>query len=108
MVRDRAALGFVLLLDARQAHPRGHCRRSNLAGLQGQLKLFRGLGRGPEPMRPVPGQLAPQLLDQDRLRLHLGQKPRGEAAQFLGLFRQGQGLCELAGSLSHYIRCENH
>jgi hypothetical protein len=24
-----------------------------------------------------------QLLDQDRLRLHLGQKPRGEAAQEL-------------------------
>ena len=49
----------------------------------------------------VPGQLVPQLLDQDRLRLHLGQKPRGEAAQLLGIFRQGQGLIEHGRSLSH-------
>ena len=57
--------------------------------LQRQLELFRRLGRGPEPVRPVPGQLVPELLDQDCLRLDLGQKPRGEAAQLLGVFRQG-------------------
>jgi len=34
-------------------------------------------------MRAVPGLLMPELLDQDRLRLDLGQKPRGEAAQLL-------------------------
>ena len=49
-----------------------------------------------------------ELLDQDRLRLHLGQKPRGEAAQLLGIFRQGQGLIEHVGSLSHCIPCGNH
>ena len=54
------------------------------------------------------GKLMAQLLDQDRLRLDLGQKPRGEAAQFLGVFRQGQGLIEHAGSLSHCIPCGNH
>ena len=40
VIRDRTALGFVLLLDVRQLHPRGHGRRRNLAGLEGQLKLL--------------------------------------------------------------------
>ncbi len=35
--------------------------------LKGKLKLFRRLGRRPEPMRPVACQLMAQLLDQDRL-----------------------------------------
>jgi hypothetical protein len=89
-------------------HPRGHRGGGDLAGLKSQLQLFGRLGGRPEPVRPVPGQLVPQLLDQDRLRLHLGQKPRGEAAQLLGVFRQGQGLIEHAGSLSHCIPCGNH
>jgi hypothetical protein len=92
MVRDRATLGFVLLLDLRQLHPCRHRGSGNLAGLERQLQLFSRLGRRAKPVRPVPGQLVPQLLDQDRLRLHLGQKPRGKAAQLLGVFRQGQGL----------------
>ena len=87
VVRDRTTPGFVLLFDVRQLHPRRHCGGGDLADLQGQLQLFRRLGRGAEPVRPVPGQLVAQLLDQDRLRLHLGQKPRGEAAQLLGVFR---------------------
>ena len=40
--------------------------------LQRQMQLFRRLGRGPEPVRPMPRKLVPELLDQDRLRLHLG------------------------------------
>ena len=107
VIRDRTTLGFVLLLDVRQTHPRGHRGGSDLAGLKGKLKLFRCLGRGPEPVRAVPCQLMPELLDQDRLRLHFGQKPRGEAAKLLGVFRQGQGLIQHSRSLSHCIRCGN-
>ena len=40
-------------------------------------------------MRAMAGELVAQLLDQDRLRLHLGQKPRREGPQFLGVFGQG-------------------
>lgn len=103
VVRDRAALWLVPLLDVRQLHPRRHGRGGNLAGLERELKLLGRLGRGPEPVRPVPSQLMAQLLDQYRLRLDLGQQPRGEAAQLLGVFRQGQGLIEHARSLSHCI-----
>ena len=53
MIRDRAALGFVILLDVRQFHPCCHRGGGDLAGLEGQLQLFRRLGRGPEPMRPM-------------------------------------------------------
>jgi transposase InsO family protein len=35
MIRDRAALGFVLLLDVRQLHPSGHRGGGDLAGLEG-------------------------------------------------------------------------
>lgn len=108
MIRDRTALGFALLLDVRQTHPRRHRGGRDLAGLKSQLKLFCRLRGRAEPVCPVPGQLVPQLLDQDRLRLHLGQKPRGEAAQLLGIFRQGQGLIEHARSLSHGIPYGNH
>ena len=108
MIRDRAALRFILLLGVRQLHPRGHCGGSNLAGLKRQLSLLGRLGRRAKPVRPVPGQLVPQLLDQDRLRLDLGLEPRGEAAQLLGVFRQGRGPIEHARSLSHCIRCGNH
>ena len=108
VVGDWAALRFVLLLDVRQLHPGCHRSGGDLARLEGQLKLLGRLGRRPEPVRAVPRQLMAELLDQDRLRLHLGQKPRGEAAQLLGVFRQGQGLIEHAGSLSHGIPCGNH
>ena len=107
VVRDRAALGFVLLLDVRQLHPSRHRRRRDLAGLQGQLQLLGRLGRRPEPVRAVSRKLMAQLLDQDRLRLDLLQKPRREAAQLLWVFRQGQGLIEHVGSLSHCIPCGN-
>ncbi|MBP1807796.1 hypothetical protein J2Z33_003677, partial [Rubellimicrobium aerolatum] len=53
--------------------------------LKGQLQLLGGLGRGTEPMGTVAGELMPQLLDQDRLRLHLGQEPRREGPQVLGV-----------------------
>ena len=72
------------------------------------MKLFRGLGRGSEPVRAVPGKLMPQLLDPDRLRFYLGQMPPGEAAQLLEGFRQGQGLIARERNLSHCIRCRNH
>jgi len=75
MVRDRTALGFVILLDVRQSHLGGHRGGGDLAGLEGQVQLFRRLGRGPEPVRPMACQLVPQLLDQDRLCLDLGQQP---------------------------------
>jgi hypothetical protein len=54
MVRDRAALRFVLLLDVRQLHPGCHRSGGDLAGLEGQLQLLGRLGRGPEPVRAVP------------------------------------------------------
>ena len=108
MVRHRTALRFVLLLDVRQLHPGGHVSGGDLAGLKGQLQLLGGLQRRAKPLRSLPCQLMAQLLDQDRLRHHLGQKPRGEAPQLLGAFRQGQGLIEHARSLSHCIPCGNH
>jgi hypothetical protein len=76
--------------------------------LKRELQLLRRLGRRAKPVRPVPSQLMTELLDQNRLRLHLGQKPRGEAAQLLGVFRQGQGSIQHVRSLSHCIRCGNH
>ena len=108
VVRDRAALGFVLPLDVRQPHLCRHRGGGDLAGLKCQLQLLRCLGRRAKPMRPVPGELMAQLLDQDRLGLHLGQEPRSEAAQLLGVVREGQGLIEHVASLSHCIRCGNH
>ena len=77
MIRDRTALGFVLLLNVRKLQPRRHRGSGDLAGLERQLQLFCRLGRGPEPVGPVPGQLVPELLDQDRLRFDRGQQPRG-------------------------------
>jgi hypothetical protein len=107
MVGDRTTLRFVLLLDVRKTHPRGHRGGGDLAGLKRQLQLFCRLRRRAKPMRGVPGQLVPQLLDQDCLRLHFRQKPRGESAQFLGVVGQSQGLIEHVISLSHCIRCGN-
>jgi hypothetical protein len=43
VVRDRTTLRFVLLLDVRQLHPRGHRGGRDLAGLKRQLELFRSL-----------------------------------------------------------------
>jgi hypothetical protein len=106
IVGDRAALRAILL-DVGQPHPCGYYRRGDLAGLQSELQLFRRLGRRAKPVRPVPGQLVAELLDQDCLRLHLGQKSRREAAQFLWVFRQGQGLIKHGRSLSHTIPCGN-
>ena len=54
-------------------------------------------------MCPVPGQFMAQLLDQDRLRLYLHHKPRGEAAQLLGIVRQDDGLVEHETSLSWWL-----
>jgi hypothetical protein len=94
MVGDRTALRFVLLFGIRQLHPRGHRGRCDLAGFQGKLQLLGRLGGRAKPVRTVPSQLVPELLDQDRLRLDLGQKPRGEPPQLLGVFRQGFGHIE--------------
>ena len=44
------------------------------AGLKRLLKLFCRLGRRAKPVRPMPCKLVAQLLDQDCLRLQLGQK----------------------------------
>ncbi len=108
VVGDRSTLRFVLLFDVRQLHSCGHRGGGNLAGLQGKLQLLGRLGRSPEAVRPVPGQLVAQLLDLDRLRLDLRKEPRGEAAQLLGVFRQGKGVFQHLGSLSHCIPCGNH
>jgi hypothetical protein len=94
VVRDRTTPRSVLLLDVGQAQPRGHRRRGDLAGLQRQLQLLGRLRRGAEAMARMAGQLVAQLLDQHRLRLHLGEEPRREGAQLLGVFRQGSGLVE--------------
>ena len=94
VVRDRPALRPVLLLDVGQAQPRRHRRRGDLARLQRQLQLLGRLRRGAEAMARMAGQLVAQLLDQHRLRLHLGEEPRGEGAQLLGVFRQRRHLVE--------------
>lgn len=101
VVRDRATLRPALLLDVGQAQPRRHRRRGDLAGLQRQLQLLGGLRRGAKAMTDVAGQLVAQLLDQHRLRLHLGEEPCGEGAQLLWVFRQGDGLVEHGWSLPH-------
>lgn len=75
VIRNRTTLGAVLLLDIRQLEPRRHRGGGDLTRLQRQLQLLGGLGRGSEPVCPVPGELVPQLLDQHGLRLYLGQKP---------------------------------
>jgi hypothetical protein len=94
MVRDRPALRPLLLLDLRQAQPRRHRSGCDLTRLQRQLQLLGRLGGGAEAMRLVSSQLVAQLLDQDRLRLHLGQKSRRESAQLLGIFGKGNDLVE--------------
>ena len=45
------------------------------------------------------GELVAELLDQDRLRLHLGQKPGREGPQVLGVFGQRSGLVQHGHSL---------
>lgn len=72
MIQDRTAFGAVLLLNVGQLHPRRHRAAAISLVSKGQLQLLRRLGRGPEPVRAALGQLAPELLDQDRLRLHIG------------------------------------
>jgi hypothetical protein len=94
MIGDRTALRFVLLFGIRQLHPRGHRGRCDLTGFQGKLQLLGRLGGRAKPVRAVPCQLMAELLDQDRLRLDPGQKPRGEPPQLLGVFRQGFGHIE--------------
>jgi len=83
-------------------------RERGFARDRGELQGQPDLQIVEEAMSSIPGKLMAQLLDQDRLRLDLGQQPRGEAAQLLGVFGQGQGVIQHAGSLSHCIPCGNH
>jgi len=91
VVGNGTALRLVLLLSVRQPQLRGHLRDRDLGCLERQLKLLDGLRRRAKAMAAVTGQLVAQLLDQHRLRLHLGQQKRREPPQFLGIFRQGFG-----------------
>ena len=61
VVRDRATLRLILLLDVRQLHPRRHGSGGDLAGLECQLELLGRLGRAAEPVRPVSRQLMARL-----------------------------------------------
>ena len=88
MVRDRLALRLVGWCVIRQTQLGRHRGDGNLTHLQRQLQLIGGLGRGPEPMGTMARQLVPQLLDQNRLRLHFGQQKRCERPQFRRVFRQ--------------------
>jgi hypothetical protein len=91
MIRDRTALRLVLLLILRKPELRSHLSDRDLARLERQLKLLYRLRRGAEPVAAMTGELVAQLLDQHRLRLHLGQQKRREPPQFLGIFGQGFG-----------------
>ncbi len=103
VVRDRAALRLVLLLDVGEPQRRGHGGGRDLARLQRQLQLIGGLGRCAKSMSTVAGELMTQLLDQDRLGLHLGQKTRREGPQLLRVFRQRSGIVQHGDSLSDWI-----
>jgi hypothetical protein len=56
---------------------------------------------------PVSGELMAELLDQDRLRLQLGQEARREGPQFIWVFGQQSGLVQHGGSLSDWIPSGN-
>jgi hypothetical protein len=94
MIGDRATLGGALLLVGPligRLRLRGHLGDGDLAGFQRELELLDRLRRGAEPMDPVARQLMPQLRDQQRLGLHLGQQKRREPTQVLGVFGQRFG-----------------
>ena len=97
VIGNGSALGLALLLGGlRQAQLRGHRRGGQLACLERQLQLLGRLCGGAEPMRPVPGELMAQLLDEHGLRLHLGDQPLRERAQIVGIFGESGGLVEHA------------
>ena len=50
VIRDRAALGFILWFFIWKTQLRRHLGNRDLAGFQGQLKLFDALGRCAKPM----------------------------------------------------------
>jgi hypothetical protein len=94
MIWDRATLGGVLLLVGLligRLQLRRHFGDGDLAGFQRELQLLDRLGGCAKPMVPVAGQLMPQLLDKQRLGLHLGQRKRREPTQALGVFGQRFG-----------------
>ena len=95
VIGNGSALGLALLLGGlRQAQLRRHGGRGQLARLERQLQLIGRLGRSSKPVRTVPGKLVAQLLDQDRLRLHLRDQALREGAQIIGIVREGGGLVE--------------
>jgi len=49
---------------------------------------------GPNRSRPVARQLVPQLLDQHRLSLHLGDQETGQRLQVPRIVREWRGLVE--------------
>ena len=75
--------------------------------LQCQLQLIRGLGRAAEPVGAVSCELVTEFLDEDSLRLHLGQEARREGPTFVGVFWQRSGLVQRDGSLSDWIPSGN-
>jgi hypothetical protein len=94
MIWDRPTLRLVLLLVGLfigRLQLRGHFGDGDLAGFQRELQLLDRLGGCAKPMVPVAGQLVAQLLDQQRLRLHLGQQKRREPTQIPGVFGQRFG-----------------
>jgi hypothetical protein len=104
VIRDRPALRPVLRLDVRQPKAGGHRGRGDLAGLERQLQLVGGLRGRAKPVHTVAGELVAELLDQDRLRLDLGQETRREGPQVLGIVRQRGGLVQHIRSLSDWDR----
>ena len=94
----RCRVGLLVRFVLWQAQPGHDGGRRHLARLERQLELFGTLARGAEPVRPVPGQLVAQLLDQHRLGLHLGDQETRQRLQVARVLRQGHGLVEHAGS----------
>jgi hypothetical protein len=109
VIRDRPALRLVLLLDVGEPQPGRHRRGGNLAALERELQLLGGLRGAPEPVRSVAGELVAELLDQDRLRLHFGQKTRREGTQgrhgrAIGPSDNGDGIVRQCGGLVQHGR----
>ena len=86
VIRDQTPLWLVLWLFVGKTQLCRHLCDSDLAGLQRQLQVFNAFRRRSKPVIALARQMMPQLLDQDRLRLHLGRRKRREPSQFIRIF----------------------
>ncbi len=97
MVGDRSALRtarLLVLVLLGEPQPADDGAGRHLARLERQLELVGALARGAEPVCPVARELMAQLLDQQRLGLHLGDQEPCEGLQIARVLGQRHGLVE--------------